>query len=270
MTRKDIIKISLVLLLTVAAYIPSFIWMFGRWRAPGSYYNHGFLIPVLTVIMIYQRREELRAAYIRTAWWGWGVFILSAGLYLASALWQIYFTGAASLVLMLLAVTLILLGREAARIILAPLSFLFFMIPMPLVMIAHVSFRMKLIASEIASQIARAMGIDVVRQGCLLLTDSSYLIVDEPCSGLRSLIALIALGAVVAYYTPASRARRSIILLSSIPVAIVSNVLRIVTLTVIAELYGAQAIEGFIHDATGLLVFVSAFILLFLIAKLLE
>ncbi|MCG8430562.1 MAG: exosortase/archaeosortase family protein [Candidatus Omnitrophica bacterium] len=270
MTRKDVVKIILLVLLLSAAYIPSFIWMFERWTAPGTYYTHGFLIPLLCLCIAFQKRRELKAAVLRPSKPGWLFFVIAVLLYALSALWQVYFSGAVSLIIMIASLILLFFGRDVARILSFAVGFLIFMVPIPLIMIARLSFKLKVIASEIAVQMVRAAGIDAVREGGLILTSRTYLVVDEPCSGMRSLIALIALAALVQYYTRVGLIRRSVILLSAIPVAVISNALRIFVLTIVAQLYGAHVIEGLVHDASGLLVFAAAFVALFVIAKLLE
>jgi len=99
---------------------------------------------------------------------------------------------------------------------------------------------------------------------------STYVIVDDVCSGLRSLISLLALGGVFAYGMKAPMIKRMVLFLSTIPIAIITNVCRVILLSAISEIWGSEYATGFIHDFSGFMVFGLAFILLFAVGKLLE
>jgi exosortase/archaeosortase family protein len=95
-------------------------------------------------------------------------------------------------------------------------------------------------------------------------------VVEDPCSGIRSLIALIALGALMAYFSDISKVKKGILFVSSVPIAIATNIIRIVSLSLVSEMYGAKFATGWFHDTMGMLVFVFAFAGLTLVAKILE
>ncbi|MCM8782511.1 MAG: exosortase/archaeosortase family protein, partial [Candidatus Omnitrophica bacterium] len=106
--------------------------------------------------------------------------------------------------------------------------------------------------------------------GSIIRTLHSYLVVEDPCSGIRSLIALIALGALMAYFIKISKIKRAVLFLSSVPIAIATNIIRIVALTLASEMYGSKFAMGWFHDAMGILVFALAFLGLGMVGKLLE
>ena len=114
------------------------------------------------------------------------------------------------------------------------------------------------------------LGIPAIREGSLIKTRHASLMVEDPCSGIRSLIALIALGALMAYFSNLSRPKRVIIFAASIPIAVATNVVRIASLTLIGEIYGEQYATGMVHDTMGIFVFVLAFLGLSAVANLLE
>ena len=99
---------------------------------------------------------------------------------------------------------------------------------------------------------------------------SAYVVVDDVCSGLRSLISLTALGSIFAYWMKTSPIKRTILFLSTIPIAIVTNVCRIIFLSTVSDIWGPQYAVGLIHDLSGMIVFGLAFVLLFVVGKLLE
>jgi len=174
------------------------------------------------------------------------------------------------LLLVIPGLVLLFLGKQFLRKLLFPIFFLIFMIPLPMVAIANISFRLKIFASQIAVFLVRLTGLPVVREGSVIKTAHSYLVVEDPCSGIRSLIALIALGTLMAYFSRLSRAKKIILFLSSAPIAIFSNVIRIAVLTLVSEMYGSKIATGTFHDVMGFVVFAIAFFSLVLLGKVLE
>lgn len=270
MNRKDFIKIMVVFGLVLTAYIPTFLWMFERWSSKDSYYSHGFLIPIISLALIWIKREELSKIKLTPLAGGWILFILAILIHLISALLRVYFTSGFSIIITLSGLVLLFLGKEFFKQLLFPISFLIFMIPLPLVAIANISFKLKIFAAQIATLVINALGVEAVRDGSIIKTAHSYLIVEDPCSGIRSLIALIALGAVMTYLSKISKTKKAILFLSTMPIAIFSNVIRIVALTLASDMYGAKFASGFFHDMMGVLVFVISFLGLLLIEKVLE
>ena len=201
---------------------------------------------------------------------GWLFLIPGIVVHLISALWRIYFTSGFSLIFVLAGMALLFFGRAFLRQILFPLLFLLFMIPLPLVVIANISFKLKIFAAAIATFMINKLGIPAIREGSIIKTMHSYLVVEDPCSGIRSLIALIALGALMTYLSNLSWVKKIILFSSAIPIAVGTNIIRIVALTMVSEIYGTKYAMGFFHDAMGILVFVLAFMGLSLVQKLLE
>jgi len=270
MKKQEYTKFFLALIVVLVIYVPVFIWMVDRWTAPGTYYSHGFLVPFISAFLVWHKRKELiklKYAPSRSGWW---FFLGGICVYLISALWQVYFSAGFALLAIIFGLILLLLGKEFFRPLFFPVAFLGFMVPAPMVAIANMSFRLKIFASQVSVFIVNMMGIKAVRDGSTIHTAHSYLLVEDPCSGIRSLIALIALGTLMAYLSNLSRTRKIILFLSSIPIAIFSNVIRIVVLTLVSETYGAKIATGKFHDSMGIVVFVIAFLSLALVKKVLE
>jgi exosortase len=270
MKKRDLIKLIILLLLVIIVYLPTFMWMVDRWTAAETYYSHGFLVPFISVFIIWQKRRELNKLKINPAKLGWLFFILGISIHAVSALWQVYFSSGFSLILVLIGLVLLFLGREFLRQLLFSILFLAFMIPLPMVAIANLSFRLKIFASQIATIIVNKLGIQAIREGSIIKTMHSHLVVEDPCSGIRSLIALIALGTLMAYFNRISKTKKTILFLSSVPIAIFANVIRIAFLSLVSEIYGAKLATGIFHDIMGVLVFVFAFLGLSLVGKLFE
>jgi len=270
MKKQQLMKIIILSILTLIAYIPSFIWMVDRWTVADTYYSHGFLVPLISGFIVWLKREKLAKLKISPSNSGWLLLGPSVLIYLISALLRINFSAALSLIPVLAGLVLLFLGKKHLKELMFPLSFLFFMIPLPSVAIVNLSFKLKIFAAQMSAFIINRVGVPAIREGSVIRTMHSYLVVEDPCSGIRSLIALIALGALMAYFSDIPKVKKAILFLSSIPIAIGTNVIRIVALSLASEMYGAKFATGWFHNTMGVLVFVFAFVGLALVGKVLE
>lgn len=139
-----------------------------------------------------------------------------------------------------------------------------------MVVVANLSFQLKMFAAEISTMLLNNMRIPAVRDGSIIKMHSAYVVVDDVCSGLRSLISLTALGSIFAYWMESTMLKRILLFLSTIPIAIVTNACRILFLSAVSEIFGAEHAIGLIHEITGYMVFGLAFILLYVTRKILE
>jgi exosortase len=150
------------------------------------------------------------------------------------------------------------------------IGYLVFMLPMPPFLMNVVSFNLKLFAARTGSALAAKMGIPLVRSGVTIHMPAGSLRIADPCSGLRSLIALVALGALFAYLTKGPLWKRAVLFATAVPLAVIANVVRIAVLCAVANVWGVDAALGFFHDASGLLLFLIAFAGLAIVRKLLR
>lgn len=252
------------------AYTPIFIWMWDRWFARDTYYSHGILVPFVTLYFIWQKREELQETPKKRAPGSLILLALGIAMYLVSSVLRVYFSSALSMLVVLVALILYFYGTAVLRKIAFPIFFLIFMVPLPLYMIVNISFKMKLFAATIAAKILNLIGLQAVRDGSVIKLHSTFVIVDDVCSGLRSLISLAALGSIFAYLMKGPMYKRVILFLTTIPIAIITNVCRVVILAAFSEILGVQSTQGLVHDMTGFLVFALAFVMLYAIGRVLE
>ncbi len=270
MQKQNYTKIIVLMVIAVFAYIPIFIWMIERWSAHDTYYSHGFLVPFISLFIVWTKRKEFNELRIDPSNSGW-IFIIPAVLiHVASSVFRISFTSGVSLIFVIMGLVLLSLGKDFLKRLLFPIFFLLFMVPLPMLAIANLSFRLKIFAAQVSTGIIKHLGIPAVREGSIIRTAHSQIMVEDPCSGIRSLIALIALGALMAYFSNISNKKKIVLFFSSIPIAVSGNIIRIVSLSMASEMYGDKLATGIFHDAMGILVFVFAFISLALVAKLLE
>lgn len=256
---KTIISAGFAVLLLGWTYYPTFLWMVDRWMARDSYYTHGFLVPLVTLYWIFKKRKDYESG--PNSMFNLGTFFLIAGvlLQLTASVLRIYFVSAFSFVFILLAILWHCFGWKNFKRFWFPVAFLFTMVPLPLLAIAQVTFKMKLFVSKAATFLINFSGIEAAQQGSYIYTPNAMLLVGDPCSGLRSFLAFLCLGLIFAYESKVSFFKRSLLVIAGFPLAILSNIVRVYGLGMIGEIYGMEYTHGFIHDASGVVVFVMAF-----------
>jgi len=266
----NILQKWIVGIFVLLIYVPSFLWMWDRWFARDSYYSHGILIPFVTAFLIWQKRDVLKKIKPETSPWGLRLFFLGIAIHLLSALFRVYFSSGFSLIIVLFGLTLHFYGFKALKEVLFPISFLAFMIPLPMLVITNLSFRLKIFATQIAVGALNNMGLFCVQHGSTIVMRHAYVVVEDACSGLRSLITLMALGSLFAYWMKSSFLKKAILFVSTIPIAVITNVGRIIFLSFVSEIWGTQRAMGPIHEASGIIIFLGAFCLLYVVQKVIE
>ncbi len=257
--------------LFLLAYFPILLWMFSRWFARDSYYSHGILVPFVAAFLIWQNRDELTKIQRVPDYRGLILIFIGLFVLVVSSTLRIYFSAAFSMPIVLVGLVMLFGGNSLLKALSFPLAFTLFMIPLPEVVITNISFNMKIFAAQIATHVLNNnLRMPAVREGSLIKMRSAYVMVDDVCSGLRSLISLTALGSVFAYWLKGAWWKRLLLFASTIPIAIITNVVRIIFLSAVSEIWGPQYASGFLHDLSGFLVFGLAFLLLFAVSKLIE
>ena len=231
--------------------------MVGDWNFDPNY-SHGFLVPCLALWFAWMRWPELREAEVRPSAWGLG--LLAAGLcllVLGSVLIEL-FTSRASLVVLMMGTVLFLYGREAFRILLFPLAYLLFMIPLPYTVYDALALPLKGLVSFAATGGIKLLGLPVLREGNVIIFPDITLEVVDACSGLRSIMSLAALGTAFAFLFLPAGWRRWTLVLATVPIAVATNTLRVFVTGVLSWYIGKDAASGFFHDFEGLVVFAVA------------
>lgn len=266
----NIMKFGSSLALLLIAYIPTIKWMVDRWVAPESYYGHGFLIPAVSLFFIWQKIGALKKVKLTGDFFGAFIVVAMLFIHIICASLKVYFISGCSFVFAIYGLILFSFGREFARKLIFPVFFLLAMIPLPLVAIGNLTVKLKLFAAEVATVILNHIGFPSIREGSIIRMPGSFIAIEAPCSGLRSLISLLTLGLIFAYVTKVSYIKKGMIFISSVPIAIATNVTRILMLATVNDLYGQKVAMGFFHDFSGFFVFGLAFLALFGVARALE
>lgn len=266
------VLVSLSTLLFIYAYHGTFLWLYERYTSPDSDYSHGFLIPLISGYLIWRKREQLKNTVRSSSKMGLGLIVLALLIHIGSVWTHIFFTSGFSILLLFIGLSLHLLGLEFTKKISFPLGFLIFMFPLPMGAISIFSFPLKLMVANLSTALLNLFGFPIFREGAVVHLARTTLTIDDPCSGIRSLISLLALGALIAYISHMGLLRKTILFISAIPIAIFTNVLRVCALILAANGWGANWAmpEHWFHTASGLGVFGISMILLFLMMRGLE
>lgn len=233
-------------------------------------YSHGFLVPLISVFFLYQRRQQLKTAAVRPNNIGLVVIVGSLLLLIAGYAATEYFSMRASLVLLIAGIVLYWFGSEVLRILALPIGYLLFMVPLPYIVYDAIAFPLKLFVAKYSVAALKAMSIVVWREGNIIMFPQVVLEVADACSGLRSLMSLLALSVAFAFWSQTKTWKRWALIVSAVPIAILTNGFRVFATGVLAQYWGAQAAEGFFHEFAGLAVFGLAILLLVAIGALLK
>ncbi len=272
---RDILSLGLAILaLAVFIYVyqGTFSWLYERYTNPDSHYSHGFFVPFFSGYLIWRTMKAFRPDVLPASKIGLPLIILALLIHIGSVWTHVFFTSGFSLLLLAVGVSLFLFGSEFTRRISFALGFLIFMFPLPIGVIDAFSFPLKLKVAGMAGAILNAAGVSFFREGAVFHLARTTLTIDDPCSGIRSLFSLLAVGAWGAYSFKISTGKKVFLFLSTIPIAIFVNVLRVCALIVAAQWWGPHwALPGhWFHTASGIGVFAVSLILLFLTEWVLE
>jgi exosortase len=255
----------------LAGFVTLYFAVLGKlwqdWAADPNY-SHGFFVAPLAVLIAWDRRAALRAAIGRGSASG---FVLVAGslfLFLVGVLGAELFLTRTSMIGVIAGSVLFAFGWRMLRIAALPIAFLLLMIPPPTIVFNQIALPLQLLASTVGEGMLRLVGVAVFREGNVLVLPNVTLQVSEACSGIRSLVSLGTAAILYAYFMERRRGRRVILALSSVPIAIAVNALRVAATGVAAAFYGAEAAEGVLHTISGWLMFVAALVMLWALHQL--
>lgn len=255
--------LSAIILGLIAFLYQDIMWnMVMDWEHDPNY-SHGFLVPFIAGYLVWERWAQLRTIPIQAS--NWGIPLLSLGIVMlvVGSIGAELYTQRVSFIVVLAGLILLILGKQYLRDLGLPLAFLIFMVPLPAIVVNTIAFPLQLLAAQTAAYCLFQLGIPVFREGNLISLAGSTLEVAEACSGLRSLLALITLGTIYAYFSQKDNWKRWVLVGLSIPIAIVANAIRVTGTGILANHWGVEVAQGFYHTFEGWIVFVVAFILLF-------
>ena len=247
-------------LILVACYMPVLQRLIHQWNYDPDM-GHGFFVPVIAAFIVWQRRNELAVVKPQPNLWGLLVIAWGAIQLVIATLGAELFTARMSFVVTIIGVVWTLGGTVMLKKLAFPLFLLFFMLPIPSVIYSAATFKLQILASQLADTALTVLSIPVLREGNVLELPNQKLSVVEACSGIRSLLSLTFLSLVYGYFFERKTWIRVVLFISTIPIAIVANASR-VTMTGIMTQVKAELAEGFFHQAEGWVIFMVALAIL--------
>jgi|HubBroStandDraft_5_1064220.scaffolds.fasta_scaffold33583_2 exosortase len=254
----SVILTGLILLL-YAAVIKSLV---EQWWTDADY-GHGFFVPLFSGYILWHTRERWTKVEVKPSNFGFVVIVGAIALLLLGSLGAELFTGRFSLLVLLAGMILFLAGWKMLRAVSFPLGYLIWMIPMPVIIYNQITFPLQLIASRLATAWLELAQVPVLRDGNILIMSNYSLEVVEACSGIRSLMTLMALAVAYGYLVSPRRWVRYVLAAFMVPIAIVTNAIRIMGAGLMAHRFGPAAAEGFLHQFSGWAIFLVALLLMF-------
>jgi exosortase D (VPLPA-CTERM-specific) len=226
-----------------------------QWQAPE--YGYAYLIPVITLFLIWQKNDKLQDIPFIGSWMGFivvafGVFVFFLGELSALNIFIQY-----ALLIVIAGLALSFTGSRGFRTILVPILLLIFMVPLPGFIYEGLSNNLQLLSSRIGVWIIRLFDISVYLEGNVIDLGGYKLQVVEACSGLRYLFPLMTLGFIAAYFFKGAFWKRGVIFLSAIPITVLMNSFRVGMIGVLVEHWGRAMAEGFLHDFEGWVIFMA-------------
>jgi exosortase len=246
--------------LLIACYAPVLRALVRQWNNDPDM-GHGFFVPLLAGYIVWQHREELAAIAPEPNWWGLVVVALGGLQLVLGTLGAELFTTRMSFVVTLIGVVWTLGGNVMLRKLAFPLFLLFFMLPIPAVIYSAATFKLQILASQLADGALTVLNIPVLREGNVLELPNQRLSVVDACSGIRSLLSLTFLSLVYGYFFEGKTWVRVVLFFSTIPIAIIANASR-VTITGVITQVKPELAEGFFHEAEGWVIFMVALVIL--------
>jgi exosortase D (VPLPA-CTERM-specific) len=260
-------KAGLYGLLLAGIYYSTYTYLIGQWSRDD--FTYCYLIPVIVAYLIWEKREDLLRVPSKASWAGMIVFTLGIAFFWLGELGGEYFTLYFSSWLVLVGLCWLHLGWRKLKTIAFPLIMALAMFPLPGFLYGKVSVQLKLISSQLGVAMMQLYGMSAYREGNVIDLGFTQLQVVDACSGLRYLIPLIVLGLLLAYMFRAALWKRAIVVISTVPLSIITNSLRIALTGILYEVAGAKVAEGFFHGFSGWFIFMFSLAVLLVEMKVL-
>jgi len=262
----NLLRPASVTLMLVAVAVWSY-WstiadLFKEWQRNDDY-SAGQLVPLIAIYLVWRQRKTLRRCLLKPCFWGIALLILALTARIFGLLFQYESAERYSLVLTTAGLVLTVAGWQMFRSVSWILLFLFLMVPFPGRVHNLISGPLQKMATTGSVFLLEAFFLRVSQQGNVMMVNDKTLGVEEACSGLRMLTAFIIVAAFIAYVIKRSRRQKATLLLSSIPIAVMCNILRLCVTAVLILLVSTEVAEKFFHDFAGLGMMPVAVLLMF-------
>jgi len=233
-------------------------------------YSHGFLVPLFSLFLVWDRRRKLAETPVRPSWSGLPLVVLGLVILIFGVYGVDLFTSRVSFVILLTGLIWTFLGSAMLRQLRFPVLILLLAIPFPAIIFNQITFPLQLLASRLASSTLPLLGVPVLQEGNVIQLPVMKLEVAEACSGIRSLMSLFTLAVFYGYFLERTTTRRVILALASIPIAVAANAVRIVGTGLCVQYWDPVKALGFFHEFSGWVMFLISLSCLYLIHRLMR
>lgn len=254
-TRAQLAAALAAAFVLVLLFQGTFGFLYANWQR--EEYSHGFLIPLVTGFLLWQRWPRIAQEQFKGTWAGVAVIVAGLALFFVGTLAAITAIDAYALVIVIAGCLLALMGWKAFRLALGPIALLLLMNPLPAFLYNNLSSQLQLISSQLGVGVIRLFGISVFLEGNVIDLGSYKLQVVEACSGLNYLFPLLTLGVIVAFFLKTKAWIRWVIVVSTVPITILMNSFRIGVIGVLVDRFGTEQAEGFLHFFEGWIIFMA-------------
>lgn len=268
--RHPVLEWMPILIGLIALYVPTYVDL-ARTLWSTDEQGHGPIIAGLVFWFFWQKRFEVHDSPKRSSSWGWWWFVSGLLVFTIGRSQNILLFEVGSQIPIVVGVLLVTRGVAALRSVWFPVLFLIFMIPLPGPIIDTLTFPMKMAVSWAAEHVLFIMGYPIARTGVILQIGQYKLLVADACAGLHTLFTLEALGLLYLHMVRHESVFRNITLaLFIVPISFSANTIRVISLTLITYYFGDEAGQGFLHGFAGMVLFMSALLLIFGMDSLLQ
>jgi len=263
------IRIVILLVLFIGAYWVAIKGIVDTWIENDDY-SYGFLIPIISLYLFWDKRQYLRSVEVRSCWAVFPLLVFFVLLSLYGILGSSGNISRPAIPILIILFSAFYLGLQVVRKAILPLAFLIFMVPLPAVLDRSIGVFLKSLSSTLGGAFIRLFGMTVYVSGNIIDLGVTQLQVVDACSGLRFVFPLVALGVVYSYFFEHILWKRVFCVLVTIPIAVFTNVLRIGITGILTNLYGVEMAQGFFHGFSGWAIFMVAFGFLFVFGRILS
>ena len=246
----------------VVLYAPTARFLWQHWTVDVWHNAHGVLVPPVVAYLIYRELRRFEGPPPTPNAWGFALFLPALAVQALDAGMHTQLLSAASILVVLPALSLLLLGTARTRAILFPLLFLAAALPIPLGMTEQIHMQLRLLATVSSGWVVSMLGIPVFAEGTTLYLAPGPLEISDACSGFSTLYAAAAVACLTAHTAPTAT-RKLLVLASAAPLAIAANILRIVLLTVLVVCEGPEVLNTYLHPLSGMMTFAIALPIIF-------
>jgi exosortase len=261
-TRSSVVILSVVAVELLILYAPTLRWLFDRWTMSVWHNAHGLFVFPVAAWLIWQELRTTPMTPVTSSAWGFALLVPALALHALDSGMHTQLLSALSLIMVLPGLSLLLIGIDRTLAIAFPLLFTVFAIPIPLVLTESAHLFLRQVAVSSTAFVLPLLGIPAFIEGTTIHTSSGSLVVADACSGFSTLYAAAAVACLTAY-TASSNVRRLIVMLAFTPIAIGSNVLRVVLLVALVTWRGQTVLETPLHPLSGMLTFAITLPLIF-------